>query len=678
MVPACASHSARGRDALRSNRSSLTEADVQLVGRLLGVADMRRADTVAIDRALASSSRYVRALGVRTVGQNTITARAAHVRALVTDPDSAIAADAAFALGLLHDSTATATLATALSGPPTVAASAAWSLGELADRGRPALEAALRSAQPASSLADVLQASAKLRPVPATLILPYLTHANVEVRRAAVYAVTRSRVPSATRALVRLADSLAANPGAPGSGTSEVEVDLRSYLARGLTRQAAGDSLETAAVAILRRLVDDPHPHVRINAIRALATFGAQARAELVRHAWDTDPNTRITVAQSLGGVLDTVSSNWTNVWAADSGYTFRRSLLSTAMRVGVRLDAIRPGNLAAWQHSSDWRYRLAAAEAASAGTANDIDAIAVPLLTDPDGRVRNAAFVAASVFADSTFAAGKPYSRPSLRQSLDDADAIVRSSILDALRPRAREADAKVALRAWRRARNDKDNDARLAALRVIVSAWNSDSASFGSLRDTLASIAPPVDPLERAIGRAITPFRTWPTTGVTPRPDAWYVDQVRAFIARDLGGRPPVATINTTRGVIRVRCFASDAPLTVANFVGLARRGYYNGFVFHRVVPNFVAQDGDPRGDGSGGPGYAIRDELNRRWYDRGAVGMALSGPDTGGSQYFLAHSPQPHLDGHYTVFAQVTAGFDVLDSVVQGDRIVSIAIQ
>ena len=108
------------------------------------------------------------------------------------------------------------------------------------------------------------------------------------------------------------------------------------------------------------------------------------------------------------------------------------------------------------------------------------------------------------------------------------------------------------------------------------------------------------------------------------------------------------------------------------------LARSGYFRGTRFHRVVPNFVAQDGDPRDDGNGGPGYAIRDEMNRRRYDRGAVGMALSGPDTGGSQYFITHSPQPHLDGHYTVFGRVVNGFDVLDRIVQGDLITSITIK
>ncbi|HWJ23595.1 MAG TPA: peptidylprolyl isomerase, partial [Gemmatimonadaceae bacterium] len=124
-----------------------------------------------------------------------------------------------------------------------------------------------------------------------------------------------------------------------------------------------------------------------------------------------------------------------------------------------------------------------------------------------------------------------------------------------------------------------------------------------------------------------------------------------------------------------ITVELFGADAPLTVLNFTTLARRGFLRDTRFHRVVPNFVAQDGDPRGDGNGGPGYTIRDELNRRRYDRGAVGMALSGPDTGGSQYFLTLSPQPHLDGHYTLFGRVVAGFDAMDRLVQGDRILEV---
>jgi peptidyl-prolyl cis-trans isomerase B (cyclophilin B) len=150
---------------------------------------------------------------------------------------------------------------------------------------------------------------------------------------------------------------------------------------------------------------------------------------------------------------------------------------------------------------------------------------------------------------------------------------------------------------------------------------------------------------------------------------------DQERA-LAR--AGAPATrARIRTTAGVIEIEFYPADAPLTVDNFISLAKSGFYNGLVWHRVVPNFVIQGGCPRGDGSGGPGYTIRCEINRRRYGAGAVGMALSGKDTGGSQFFITHSPQPHLDGGYTIFGQVVSGMDVVDRVRQGDRIDAIEI-
>ena len=112
--------------------------------------------------------------------------------------------------------------------------------------------------------------------------------------------------------------------------------------------------------------------------------------------------------------------------------------------------------------------------------------------------------------------------------------------------------------------------------------------------------------------------------------------------------------------------------------NFTALARKGYFNGLAVHRVVPDFVVQDGDPRGDGEGEPGYSIRDEFNERPYLRGAVGMALDQwPDTGGSQWFITHSPQPHLDAKYTVFGRVISGMEVVDQIQQGDVIRSVRV-
>ena len=135
--------------------------------------------------------------------------------------------------------------------------------------------------------------------------------------------------------------------------------------------------------------------------------------------------------------------------------------------------------------------------------------------------------------------------------------------------------------------------------------------------------------------------------------------------------------ATLHTSKGPVVIELFTTDARNTVKNFVRLAKKGFYDTLRFHRVVPDFVAQGGDPRGDGVGGPGYAIRCEINQRPYRTGTVGMALAGKDTGGSQFFITHSPQPHLDGRYTVFGRVTKGQDVVDALTVGDQVLRIEL-
>ena len=137
------------------------------------------------------------------------------------------------------------------------------------------------------------------------------------------------------------------------------------------------------------------------------------------------------------------------------------------------------------------------------------------------------------------------------------------------------------------------------------------------------------------------------------------------------------PHAFIETAHGTIEIQLAVLDAPQTTRNFIELTRKGFYNGLEAHRVIANFVVQDGDPRGDGSGGPGYTIRDELSMRPFVRGTVGMALEWRDTGGSQYFIAHSPQPHLDGRYPVFGHVVNGIEVLDRIKPGDTIVRVRV-
>ena len=137
------------------------------------------------------------------------------------------------------------------------------------------------------------------------------------------------------------------------------------------------------------------------------------------------------------------------------------------------------------------------------------------------------------------------------------------------------------------------------------------------------------------------------------------------------------PHAILTTSRGKIEIELLYQAAPKTVNNYIKLAEAGFYDNLIWHRVVPNFVLQDGCPLGTGWGGPGYTIRNEDNMESYSTGAVGMATSGKDTGGSQYFICHSPQPHLDGRYTLFARVISGMDVAREIVRGDTIQSVII-
>lgn len=135
--------------------------------------------------------------------------------------------------------------------------------------------------------------------------------------------------------------------------------------------------------------------------------------------------------------------------------------------------------------------------------------------------------------------------------------------------------------------------------------------------------------------------------------------------------------AIITTAKGDIELELFDQDAPKTVDNFVTLAQKGFYDGLTFHRVISDFMIQGGCPEGTGRGGPGYTIPCEINPRKHGRGALSMAHRGRDTGGSQFFITHAPQPHLDGVHTVFGQVVRGQEVVDAIAPNDRMEKVTI-
>jgi peptidyl-prolyl cis-trans isomerase B (cyclophilin B) len=136
---------------------------------------------------------------------------------------------------------------------------------------------------------------------------------------------------------------------------------------------------------------------------------------------------------------------------------------------------------------------------------------------------------------------------------------------------------------------------------------------------------------------------------------------------------------SMNTSKGIIELELYPQHAPKTVNNFVFLVKEGFYDGVKFHRVIEDFVIQGGDPIGTGRGGPGYKFEDELNGNplKHERGVISMANAGPNTNGSQFFITHSPQPHLNGKHTVFGKVVNGVDVVDMIEQGDEMITVSI-
>ena len=254
--------------------------------------------------------------------------------------------------------------------------------------------------------------------------------------------------------------------------------------------------------------------------------------------------------------------------------------------------------------------------------------------------------------------------------ETLADADPVVRMAAARGLEVLKAAASVPALLKAFAVSADDSTYVARAAILGALVALDRAAAAPLvtasladkdWAMRIRAATLARTLDP-----SSAAAPSRP------APPPFDPAVDDVSRFVNPAYS---PEAYVQTSRGEFRITLAVLDAPRTVANFMALAGRGFFDGILWHRIVPDFVAQGGDPRGDGEGGPGYTLRDELNTRPYVRGTVGMALDWKDTGGSQFFIALSPQPHLDGGYTVFGQVIDGDAVLDQIRQEDRLVTI---
>jgi cyclophilin family peptidyl-prolyl cis-trans isomerase/HEAT repeat protein len=674
---------ARTRAALAAALLALAPAAVRAqdqssvadLAQVLMLEDRRAFDAAAFQRAVQHPDTMVRSRAAMAIGRIGERAGTPLLLQLLADRDQGVRAEAAFALGTLGDTAAVGELAQLLDGfPPVVTGefemevvTALCKIG--GDAAATAVERLLQRHPPDGPNDDRASATALLQawrlrrasPV-ARRLAAYVRSAGGEWRRNAAYSAGRLRVNDAAAVLLELAN--------------DPDALTRAWAVRGMSAALADSSGvgRDAFTSRIRGLLGDPDAQVRINALRALATFRDPALAPLAApDLTDGDQNVMVQAAIALGALGGTRAAQVLAERFAGAGtFALRRAIL---LALGQADPQAALAASRGWRTDPDWSLRAGYAEmlgvAATAAARQQL----FELLGDGDPRV-----VAASLGALEQFTStGDSALVSAARARLAHADPIVRAAALSILGRERDPASIGELLGVYRRAEREEPSDARLAAVNALAEVAEAGPAVRADVeRRFLGSSSRSGDYLvRRAVAERFgeeTHRRYWGEVRPveTGRSAEDYREAVRRYVLQTGAGGSFTVTIETERGTIVIQLEAAVAPLTVENFVRLVDRRYFDNSRWHRVVPNFVIQGGDPRGDGTGGPGTTIRDEINRRRYDRGVVGMALSGPDTGGSQFFITHSPQPHLDGGYTVFGKVVSGLDVLDESVQGDRI------
>jgi cyclophilin family peptidyl-prolyl cis-trans isomerase/HEAT repeat protein len=582
--------------------------------------------------------------------------------ATLTDTDPDVRAMAAFALGIIGDSSAESALTPLLTdAAPMVRGRAAEALGQIGAKGAAAAIGQMVAGYVTSVPVAAMQADADASSPEATALALGL---NALVRLKAyepmasavvadgqpasawwpvAYALQRVEDPRAAPVLVRLL-------GAQGRYA-------RAFAARGL-----GVLKEPSAVKPLVALLEPSAKsplEVTISVVRALGQIGSSDAAPslipLLTEA-GTHPNVRLEAVTALGSLhatdaLPAIQDLMTDDWP---------SMRAVALRAAAAIDQDSfVAVLAGMEPDRHWRVRAALAD--TLGTLPP--AIATErlrsMLQDEDKRVIPSVLSSlVRLKADDLKSVVVP--------RLEDPDFAVRAAAATAV-GRLKIDDGAQALRdAFKRAESDSAYGARTAALEALVEYGAAEATETvrAALQDKEWAVRVRADELLSKLepngpARTIAPV---PQEPITPYNDPELIAPTNS----------PHVFIETAYGTIEFELAVLDAPQTCRNFIALVSKGFFNGLEVHRVVGNFVVQDGDPRGDGEGGPGYTIRDELNDRPYLRGTVGMALEWRDTGGSQFFITHSPQPHLDGRYTVFGHVVNGMEVVDRIKPGDVI------
>jgi HEAT repeat protein len=627
---------------------------------------------------LADEEARVRRRAALAVGRVGLAEGVEPLLPLLGDEDPEVRQMAAFALGLLGDRRARDPLVRALTDPlPLVQGGAAEGLGLIGDPaaaepiGRMIAQVVESGAlaQPPGEDADVRRDT----PAAAFRLGVFALVRLKSYDRLAAAVLTPDGQPRVrwwpvAYALQRLEDRRALN--ALITLVREANPYTRAFAIKGLGALKIGSPTErntgSPAVAILIPLTMSAERAIAIEAVRALGRIGDPAAAPaLLKIMQDrmAEPHLRLEAVAAAGEIrtpaindvlLDLVSDPNPDLRAA----ALRSSAAQDPENFVAVLSGLEPDPI--------WLVR--AALATVLGTLSPEIALArlTTMLKDTDQRVIPSVLASLVKLRDPNVAAV-------LIERLKAEDPAVRVAAAAGLGELKPPNGVPALAAAYESGQRDLTYIARGAALSALVKYGAAAAQPVlksaladkdWAIRVRAAALLKELDPAsDVALAIRPAPTRLPPETYAAPHL-----------------GIPPVSTqvyLDTDRGTIQIELAVLDAPLTVNNFVTLARSGFFNGLIVHRVVPNFVVQSGDPRGDGEGGPNYTIRDELSEVPYLRGSVGMALDWPDTGGSQFFITHSPQPHLDAKYTVFGRVVAGMEVVDAIQPRDVIKQVRV-
>jgi cyclophilin family peptidyl-prolyl cis-trans isomerase/HEAT repeat protein len=688
----------------------------EILVRIVALEDQRRYD-IELETMLRSENPALRRRALLAAGRIGDRSSVGTIGVLLReDPDAGAREMAAFALGEIEAAMGARMLLEALRAGPTapLRARIVEAIGKCATSINQSDETLKRLAYEA--ILGTLEQERKRLPQP-----------EREVVLAALTAALRLRPPNAGKAIAMFLYSSDARVRADAANAMarmnlrEANELLRERLefdpdpvVRANAARALGAAEDSAALDLLLKAAADADLRVRVSGIRALGAIkqsravapllarGEILLAEFSRQSTKTaaaggvpqEQNELLEIATALGSVL--AGSEDSAAFAFLS--RLRQSLRWEAPEAEVAAARVSPSRfvrgaplLPVSTDSSGPRFALSqlgwrTARAVAAG----LGEVAAATKDKQDEASRSAANHALALLtlmlrdastqpmalADAlrAYAAHKP---PDLAQACRDKlaaqDVFLRATAADILGDQPPSADTEKALAdALPAAMREKDDDAALAILSSL--ARQKTPTALEAMKTALTAD----DYLTRWRAAALLRENGIPEARAIPEiiKSHWTQADYRRALARS--GQKWLAEVVTAKGTFTIELLPADAPLTVDNFIRLAQKKYFDGLRVHRVVPNFVIQDGDPAGNGSGGPGYAIRCEINMAAYDRGAVGMALSGKDTGGSQWFVTHSPQPHLDGGYTVFGRVIRGMEVVDNIARGDTIRRVLIR